>query len=139
MMPEYGRGAGRYNGSHNTEQHYAWSSLILGKPLLGQRVTDIIAAVQALRRAPGSRRRRVVLAARGILTVPAQCAAALDRRIDAVYLSGGLVSYRNVMETEEYLGGNYARSQTDLFGSVVPRLLSHIDLPDLAASIDPRP
>ena len=139
MMPEYGRGSGRYNGSHNTEQHYAWSSLILGKPLLGQRVTDIIAAVQALRARPDLSGRRVVLAARGILTVPAQCAASLDKQIDALYLSGGLVSYRNVIETEEYLGGNYARSQTDLFGSFVPRLLSHTDLPHLAASIDPRP
>jgi dienelactone hydrolase len=138
MMPEYGRGSARHNGSHNTEQHYAWSSLILGKPLLGQRVTDIITAVQALLARPDLARRRVVLAARGILTVPAQCAAALDRHIDAVYLSGGLVSYRNVMETEEYLGGNYARSQTDLFGSFVPRLLLHMDLPDVTASIAPR-
>jgi dienelactone hydrolase len=138
MTPEYGRGAARYNGTHNTEQHYAWSSLILGKPLLGQRVTDLLIAVRALRARPDLAGRRVVVAARGILTAPAQFAAALDKSIGALYLSGGLISYRSVLETEEYLGGNYARSQTDLFGSFVPRLLLHTDLPELAASIAPR-
>jgi hypothetical protein len=138
MTPEYGRGAARYNGSHNTEQHYAWSSLILGKPLLGQRVTDILAAVRALRARPGWSARRVVVAARGILTPAAQFAASFDKSIDGLYLSGGLISFRNVLDTEEYLGGNYARSQTDLFGSFVPRLLLHTDLPEVTASIAPR-
>lgn len=138
LTPEFGRGAARYNGSHSTEQHYAWASLILGKPLLGQRVTDILAVVHALRSRADLGGRRVVLAARGILTPAAQFAAALDPSIDRLYLSGGLVSFRNVMETEEYLGGGYARSQTDLFGSFVPRLLLHTDLPDVTASLAPR-
>ena len=118
LTPEYGRGSARYNGTHNSEQHYAWSSLILGKPLLGQRVTDIIAAVKGLRARPDMAGRRIVLAARGILTVPALFAASFEKTIDALYLSGGLVSYRNVLDMEEYLGGNYARSETDLFGSL---------------------
>ena len=37
--------------------------------------------------------------------------------IDAVYLAGGLVSYRSVLAAEEYLGGNYFQSPVDLFGS----------------------
>ena len=138
LTPEYGRGSARYNGTHNTEQHYAWSSLILGKPLLGQRVTDIIAAVNGLRARPDMAGRKIVLAARGILTVPALFAASFEKSIDALYLSGGLISYRSVLDTEEYLGGNYARSETDLFGSFVPRLLLHTDLPEVAASIAPR-
>jgi dienelactone hydrolase len=138
LTPEYGRGAARYNGSHNTEQHYAWSSLILGKPLLGQRVTDILAAVHALRARPDLAGRPVTLAARGILTPAAQFAAALDSSIAGIYLSGGLISFRNVLETEEYLGGGYVRSQIDLFGSFVPSLLLHTDLPEVTASIAPR-
>ena len=43
-----------------------------------------------------------------------------------------------MLDTEEYLGGNYARSQTDLFGSFVPRMLLHTDLPEVTASIAPR-
>ena len=138
LAPEYGRGSANHNGAHQTEQHYAWSSLILGKPLLGQRVTDILAAVHALRARTDLAGRPVTLAARGILTAAAQFAAALDKSIDGLYLSGGLVSFRSVMDTEEYLGGGYARSQTDLFGSFVPRMLLHTDLPEVTASIAPR-
>ena len=36
---------------HNNEEHYSWSALILGKPLLGQRVTDLLAVIRGL--APG--------------------------------------------------------------------------------------
>jgi hypothetical protein len=142
MTPEYGRGSARHAGSHNSEQHYAWSSLILGKPLLGQRVSDILAAAQALRSRADLAGRRITVAARGMLTPAAQFTAALDKGIDALYLAGGLVSYRSVLETEEYLGGNYhsagSRSQSDLFGSFVPSLLKHTDLPELMASIAPR-
>src|SRR5207302_6167095 len=49
LTPEFSRGAAHHGGAHHSEQHYAWSSLILGKPLLGQRVTDILAAIQTLR------------------------------------------------------------------------------------------
>lgn len=141
LSPEYGRGAARHADAHRSEQHYAWSSMILGKPLLGQRVTDIIAGVRAL----GARRDvaagGLMVAARGILTTPALFAAALEPAIGAVYLAGGLVSYRSIMETEEYLGGNYhspANRSNDLFGAFVPGLLKHTDLPQLAAQVAPR-
>lgn len=141
LAPEYPRGSARHSGAHNTEQHYAWASMILGKPLVGQRVTDILAAVRALKARPEMANRRVAVAARGILSVPAQMAAALDPAIDTLYLAGGLVSYRSVMETEEYLGGNYhgaVSSSRDLFGGFVPGLLRHTDLPEVAAAIAPR-
>ena len=141
LSPEYSRGSARHGGAHRSEQHYAWSSMILGKPLLGQRVTDIVATVRAL----GLRKDLVsgglVLAARGILTIPALFAAALEPAIGAVYLAGGLVSYRNIMETEEYLGGSYhnaGNNENDLFGAFVPGLLKHTDLPEAAAAIAPR-
>ncbi|MCL4853099.1 MAG: acetylxylan esterase [Bryobacteraceae bacterium] len=141
LTPEYSRGAARHTASHHSEQHYSWSSMILGKPLVGQRVTDILAAAGALR-AGSDAPDRIVLAARGILTAPALFAAALDSNIHAVYLSGGLVSYRNVLEMEEYRGGNYhnpaVANQQDLFGAFVPGLLKQTDLPELAASLAPR-
>ena len=34
---ELSRGAARYARSHAEEENYAWASLILGRPLLGQR------------------------------------------------------------------------------------------------------
>ena len=33
---------------HNNEEHYSWSALILGKPLLGQGVTDLLAVIRGL-------------------------------------------------------------------------------------------
>src|SRR5262249_22040492 len=71
--PEYGRGAARHGRDHNSEEHYSWSSLILGKPLLGQRVTDLLAVIRGLRARPDLKARRLIIAARGTATVPAQC------------------------------------------------------------------
>ncbi len=129
MTPEFSRGAARHARSHNSEEEYAWSALILGKPLAGQRVADILAVVEGLRLRPEFARRRVVLAARGVLTVPALFAAALESTIDALYLCDGLISFRSIVETEVY---KYP------FGNFVPNLLAHTDLPELAVSLAPR-
>ena len=126
--PEFGRGAARHGREHNNEEHYSWSALILGKPLLGQRVTDLLAVIRGLRARPDLTGRRLVIAARGTATVPAQCAAALDQSVDVVYLAGGLSSFRRIAETENY---SYP------FGNFVPHLLEHTDLPDLARSMAP--
>jgi dienelactone hydrolase len=127
--PEFGRGDARYARSHQAEEDYAWASLILGKSLLGQRVTDILAIAAALRAHPGLTGRRLVIAALGKLTAPAIFAAALDSKIDALYLAGGLVSYRNLIETEDY---------TYPLANFAPNLLNHADLPELLATLAPR-
>jgi hypothetical protein len=92
-------------------------------------VTDILAVATALRARPEFKGRRLVLAAHGELTVPAQVAAALDTAIDGVYLAEGLVSFRSVVETENYRAS---------FANFVSGLLLHTDLPDITASISPR-
>jgi len=129
MTPEFSRGAARHAGPHNSEEEYAWSSLILGKPLAGQRVTDILSVVRGLRTRPEFARRPVVVAARGVLSVPAQFAAALEPAIGTLYLAEGLISFRSIVETEVY---KYP------FGNFVPNLLAHTDLPELTVSLAPR-
>lgn len=129
MTPEFSRGAARHARPHNSEEEYAWSALVLGKPLAGQRVTDILSIVRGLRSRAEFGRRRVILAARGVLTVPAQFAAALEPAIDSLYLADGLISFRSIVETEVY---KYP------FGNFVPNLLAHTDLPELTASLAPR-
>ena len=124
LRPEPGRGAAGYSISHAGEEHYSWASLILGRPLLGQRVTDLLAMLEALRPLGN-----VALVANGRLTVPALIAAALDHRVPAVYLSSGLVSLRRVVESETY--------QCPL-ANIVPNLLASADLPQFAAMIAPR-
>lgn len=140
MSPEFSGGAARHARSHNTEQHYAWSSMILGETLAGQRMTDILSLVEALGAATGIA--DIHLAARGILTIPALFAAALEPRIRAVLLSGGIASFREVLEATEFPGGGYftppQQMGQDLFGGFVPGLLTRTDLPEIAASMAPR-
>ena len=49
LKPAVSAGFPSYARQHQEEEDYAWGSLILGKPLLGQRVTDILAVVSGLR------------------------------------------------------------------------------------------
>jgi len=64
-----------------------------------------------------------------VLTVPALFAATLEPVIDTLYLAGGLISFRSIVETELY---KYP------FGNFVPKLLAHTDLPEVTASLAPR-
>jgi hypothetical protein len=124
MTPEMSGGAPRYTQSQHSEESWAWGSSILGKPLVGQRVTDVLAVLTGLRIYRTTAGKPLILAAQGKMTVPAQFAAALDSNLAALYLSGGLVSFRSVIETENY---------THPFANFVPGLLRHVDLPDLPA------
>ena len=129
VTPEFGRHAARNAREHANDEMWAWSSLCLGKPLAGQRVTDLLAIVQGLRGRPDLSGKRLILAARGAPTVPALFAAALEPAIDGLYLAGGLVSFQSIVDTEDY---------SCPFSNFVPDLLLHTDLPELAASVAPR-
>ncbi|MBM3811842.1 MAG: hypothetical protein FJW20_09425 [Acidimicrobiia bacterium] len=120
--PEFPRHAPRHGRAHQEEEHYAWASLMLGKPLLGQRVTDLLAVASTLRG-------RVVIAASGKMTIPALFTAAISTAIEAVHLHAGIESFRGLVEAENY---NHP------FANFVPNLLRHTDVPQLAASIAPR-
>lgn len=128
LTPEFSAGAAGYARDHQDEENYAWSSLILGRPLLGQRVTDILALTRALREMDGARR-PVVVAALGEMTVPALFAAALEPAIGRLYLAGGLCSYRSIIENEDY---------KHPLANFAPGILAHTDLPEIAASLAPR-
>ncbi len=141
MAPEFSGGAANHARSHNSEQHYAWASLILGEPLPAQRVTDIQALVTFLQR--HTRIAPVHLAARNILTTPALFATALDQRITALLLSGAIPSFRDVLEATQFPGSGYftppEQMGQDLFGAFLPNLLTKTDLPEIAATLAPRP
>jgi len=129
LMPEMGPGNPRHARSHNDEEAYAWAGLMLGKPLLGQRVSDILAVVRAAKAHPALLSRSIVLAAQGKLTVPAQCAAALNPNINRLFIAGGLTAFRSVVETE-----NYGHA----FANFIPNLLEHTDLPEITAQSQAR-
>jgi hypothetical protein len=130
LAPEFSAGDPGYTRAHQNEENFAWASMILGRPLLGQRVADILALTAGLHKHTATSGRRIVVAARGKMTVPAIFAAALDANISELYLAGGLVSFRSIVETE-----NYDHS----FANFVPGMLRHTDLPDVVQSVAPRP
>jgi dienelactone hydrolase len=125
MMPEVGRGNQNYTIPHATDEAYGWASLILGKPMVGQRVTDILASVRAM----AGKKRRIVLAASGHLTVPALFAAALEPKIDTTYLASPLLSYRSVLDFDDYKLP---------VSNWIPSIIGSTDLPQVAAQIAPR-
>lgn len=129
MRPEVGRGNPGYTIPHDSEEDFAWASLILGDSLLAQRVEDILALAQALRNEPAFGNRRLTVAARGRLAVPALFAFAASPGIDSLYLVNALVSYRNLLETENY------RQPLSIFAW---DLFRFTDLPELAAQAAPR-
>lgn len=128
--PTVGRGNPRYQIPHNTEEEFAWASLILGTSLLGQRIRDILAIVQAVKNTPETAGKPLALAARGRLTVPALFAFAASQEVGSLYLAGGLSSFKSILETEQY-AQPLANFAWDLF--------RFIDLPELAAQSAPRP
>jgi dienelactone hydrolase len=122
LSPEVGRGNPFYTKSHADQEVYAWASLMLGKPLLGQRVTDILHIVQALRNYAPARDARITIAALDHLTVPALFAAALDQAISKIYTARGLVSYASLLDTEDY---------SETFANFTPKILATTDLPEI--------
>lgn len=123
LRPEYPRHAPGHGRSHQEEEAFAWSSLMLGKPLVGQRVTDLVAVVRALRW-PGP----VTLAALGTMTIPALFAAAVEPAISRVYLAGGLRSYRWLVEQPEY---------SQPLANLLFDALRNLDIPEAVASLGP--
>jgi cephalosporin-C deacetylase-like acetyl esterase len=122
LAPEFPRHSARHAAWHQTEEAYAWASLMLGKPMLGQRVTDLIAVTRALGAS------RVTLAASGRMTVPTLFAAALEPRIGRVVLSGGVASFRSLVEA----------AQPEIpTANIIPGILRHFDLPQLEAKVRP--
>ncbi|MBI1916880.1 MAG: alpha/beta fold hydrolase [Planctomycetes bacterium] len=106
----------------------AFLSLHLNRPLLGQRVRDVLAVINYLARAeefPG-----IHLVAVGLAAPVGLHAAALDDRIKRLTLEQSVVSWSAVVRTP------ISHNQLT---NVVPGVLAFYDLPDLAASLAPRP
>jgi dienelactone hydrolase len=129
LSPEVGRGNPYYTRPHSEEDAYAWASMMLGRPLLGQRVADILVMADAMRRYPATRGQRVVLAAKDAMTVPGLFAAALDPKIERVYLADGVDSYASLLAADEY---------QEPFANFIPGILKSTDLPRIAKQLGAR-
>ena len=107
--------------------HEAFLSLHLGRPLLGQRVGDLLAVIAAMAsESPGG----ISLVGHGTAGPIALHAAAFEPTIVALSLDGAITSWADVVRTP---------LTVDQLQSVVPGALAFYDLPDLAATFAPRP
>jgi hypothetical protein len=127
LAPQFSSGAAGYARSHSDEENYAWASLILGRSLLGQRVADIVALTRALRQEYFEA--TIGVAARDKMTVPALCAAAIEPRITSLYLARHLVSWRSLVESENY---------SCPLANFAPGILRAADLPQIARPLGRR-
>jgi dienelactone hydrolase len=103
----------------------AFLAVMLDRPLLGQRVYDL---VELAARSTGGRGAHLVGA--GAAAPVALHAAALDPQFKEVTLEGMVVSWSSVAR---------ATTSENQLANVVPGALKVYDLPDLAAALAPRP
>jgi pimeloyl-ACP methyl ester carboxylesterase len=107
----------------------AYLALHIGRPLLGQRVLDLLSVLAWTLADPATAPASVAAVGVEAAAPVVLHAAALDPRIAEVTLDRGLVSWSAVAR---------AKLNRDQLANAVPGALRHYDLPDLAASLAPR-
>jgi len=105
------------------------TALLAGRTLVGMRALDIVRGVDLLAQRPDVDAGRIVAFGIEAGAVPVLHAAALDARIRNVALERMLASYDSVVRSRIHRG---------VFEQVIPAVLRYYDLPELAASLDPR-
>lgn len=108
----------------------AFLGIHLNRPLLGQRVLDLLSVIPGEEKFP-DKKYQLHLVSRGS-TGGLVClhTAALDQRVQSVEMEGALLSWSNVVHTP---------ISFNQLTNVVPGVLKHYDLPELATMIAPRP
>jgi dienelactone hydrolase len=107
-------------GSH---YFYAAHSIMLDRPLLGQRTFDVLRVIQLLISAG---HQEVHLAGAGWGALPAAFAALLSDHVAQVTLKNALTSFSDVAESEDYHWP---------YAIMLPHVLEHFDLPDCYAHL----
>ena len=107
----------------NREYRNAMTSMHVGKPIMGQRVTDIISILDFIEQEPGLRGRNTRLLANGLYGPAAIHAAFLDARIGRTEISRSVKSFLEYLEHP---------MQRDVYTNVLYGVLQYYDLADLA-------
>ncbi len=120
---------GGYYGYYGIEADFTYTSFMLGRPLLGMRVYDVLRTVAAVRTREGIRSDRIVCAGTGAAAPIALFAAAIDDSLGGAVCWNGPISYFSIVSTK------YHKWHVNCF---VPDVMRRLDLPDLAAVVAPR-
>ena len=123
-------GPNYYEGSVHLEERFAWTCLVMGRPVIGQRVWDTLRAIDYLVSRSDVDSSQIRIVGVGGSGLAAMMAALLDHRVRSVLVDRTLASYTSILEAEDY------SLNLEWF---VPGILRSFDLPQLAAAFSPRP
>jgi cephalosporin-C deacetylase-like acetyl esterase len=130
-MPRLPRGGPNYYGGEvHLDERFAWTCLVLGRPVIGQRVWDTMRAIDYLASRPDVDSSRIRIVGVGSSGLAAMMAALLDHRVRSVLVDRTIASYASILESESY------SFKLEWF---VPGILRSFDLPQIAAALSPRP
>ena len=113
----------------NDEHRIAQTSLHIGKPLVGQRVQDVIDALDYLFSLSEINTDDIELVGYGKCGLVALHAAAIDKRISEVKIIQSVSTWMDIIKNP---------LAKDHLSNVVPRAMQYYDLPDLVNVIKPR-
>src|SRR5579859_6070650 len=109
---------------------FTFASFFLGRPLLGMRVRDARAVINFLRARSDVDPARVTIIGRGWAGMVALFAAATSPAVSSVVVEGTPVSFAEIARAELY---------NQPVSLMLPGVLQDFDLPDVFASLAPRP
>ena len=115
----------QFEVSFSWDEFFAYRALEIGRPLLGQRMRDLLAAAP---KRTTHRKWTVVGVGAGALV--AAHAAVIDTRISRLITIGGLLSYRSLVDDPQ---------ATQPFSSYLPSVIDAYDIKEIYAALAPRP
>lgn len=119
-------GANTFLSRYGSHYFYSAYGLMLDKPLLGQRVFDVLRVIQLL---ASTGHTEIHLAGQGWGAVPATLAAVLSSDVKQVTLKHALTSFQDLAIHEDQQWPN---------AFMLPHALEHLDLPDCHAELENR-
>ncbi len=125
-----GGGPSYYGAEVHIDQRFAWTCLVMGRPVIGQRVWDAMRAIDYLVSRPDVDAAQIRVLGVGSAGLAGLMAGFLDRRARSVLVNGTVASYFSILESENY------SLKTEWFA---PGILREFDLPEIAAGLSPRP
>ncbi|MGH9771425.1 MAG: alpha/beta fold hydrolase, partial [Candidatus Acidiferrales bacterium] len=121
---------GEFGQLFDTDTEMAYGAWSMNESLLGMRVWDVMRCVDYVMQHKGADHQHLNLIGKGQAGLWCLYAAAFDSRIRNLICVDNLISYRALTQVDRYLYG------ADL---LVPEVLQHLDLPQVAAAVSPRP
>ena len=109
---------------YSLDDFFAYRGVKIGRPLLGQRIKDLLASAS-------NRRSRLqwLVAGVGVGALVAAHAAALDRRFSRLIAIGGLISFRNLVDNP---------LTKHPFSTFLPGVIGEYEIRDIYSSLAPR-